>query len=55
MGRKNKIKTERETNQKRFLNIENKLRGVGGVWVGDGLNGQWASRTLVGMSTGCYM
>ena len=30
-GRKNKIKTERETNYKRLLNTENKLRVAGGL------------------------
>ena len=30
-GRKNKIKTERETNHKGLLNTENKLRGAGKV------------------------
>ena len=30
---------ERETNHKRLLTIENKLRVDGGKWVGDGLNG----------------
>ena len=35
-GRKNKIKTERETNHKRFSNTENKLRVPGGE-VGGGM------------------
>ena len=34
--RKNEIKSERETNYKRLLNKENKLRVVGGV-LGGGL------------------
>ena len=33
-GKKNNIKTERETNHKRLLNTENKLKVVGGAWVG---------------------
>ena len=37
--RKNKIQTERETNHKRLLNTENKLRADGGMWMGDGLDG----------------
>ena len=32
-------KEERETNHKRLLMVENKLRVDGGRWVGDGLNG----------------
>ena len=39
-GRKNKIKTEREANQKSFLNIENKLRVAGGEFSG----GDWLNR-----------
>ena len=35
-GRK---KEERETNHERLLTTENKLRGDGGSWVGDGLDG----------------
>ena len=31
-------KRERETNHKRYLTIENKLRVDGGRWIGDGLN-----------------
>ena len=39
-GRKNKIKTQREANHKRFLNTENKLRVSGRVvGGGNGLNG----------------
>ena len=30
---------DRETNHKRLLTIENKLRVDGGRWVGDGLDG----------------
>ena len=33
-GSENNIKTEREINQKRLLNIENKLKVAGGVLVG---------------------
>ena len=32
-------KGERQTNHKRLLMIENKLRVDGGRWVGDGLDG----------------
>ena len=40
----------------RLLNIGNKLRLARGVGVGRWLNGQGAlKKTLVGMSTGCYM
>lgn len=54
-GWKNKIKKERGTNRKKFLNTETKLR-VKGVGVGDRLNGGWTlRRALVGRSTGCYM
>ena len=36
-GRKNKIMTERETNHKRRVNTENKLRAAGGE-----VGGGWA-------------
>ena len=53
---KNSINTERMTNHKRLKYKEQTevcLRDVG--W-GDGPNSQGAlRRTLVGMSTGCYM
>ena len=38
MGKRKK-KEERETNPKKLLMIENKLRVHGGRWVGDGLEG----------------
>ena len=34
-GRKNKIKSDREANHKRFLNTEKKLRVDGGTGVGE--------------------
>ena len=54
-GEKSYKQRGRETNHKRLLNTENKLRVDGGRW-GRGKNGRWAlSRLLVGMSTGCCM
>ena len=38
-GREGKIKTERETNDKKLLTRENKLRIAVGTWVRNGLNG----------------
>ena len=51
------MKMEMEANHKRLLNTEKKLRVAGrGLGGKDGLNGQGAlRRTLVGVSTGCYM
>ena len=39
MGRGKRKKGETETNHKRFLTIENKLRVDGRRWAGDGLSG----------------
>ena len=39
MGRGRKKKEEKETNHKRLLMIENKLRIDGRKWMGDGLHG----------------
>ena len=51
-----KIKTGRETNHKRLFDTENKQGCWRGFGLGDGPNGQGAlRRTLVGMSTVCYM
>ena len=47
-GRKNKIKTDRETNHKRLLNTENKLRAAGGRRAGDGLDGHRGGHLLAG-------
>ena len=38
-GKINKMKSERKTNHKRLLIIENKLRLAGGEGVGDGVTG----------------
>ena len=54
-GRKNKMKIARETNHKRLLMLENKLRADGGRWVGDGLDGGWALRKALVMSIRCCM
>ena len=37
--KKKKKKREKETNHKRLLKVENKLRVGEGRWVGDGLDG----------------
>ena len=51
-GRKNKIKTDREANHKRFSHTESKLR-VDGVGLGKRVTGM--KEGIVGMSPGCHM
>ena len=56
MGKLHKMKSERETNQKRLLTIGNKLKVAGGKEGGDGVAGLWALRKACDvMSAGCYM
>ena len=52
VGRR-KTKREREANHKRLLRIENKLRVNEGRWGTGGLDGWWALRRKLVMSTGC--
>ena len=50
-----KKEREREANHKRLFIIENKLRDAEEMLVGHGLDGGWALRRALVISTGCYM
>ena len=54
MGR-GKRKKEKETNHKRLLTMENKLRVNGGSWGSRWLDGRWVLKRALVMSIGYSM